>query len=580
VDLRKTPLHQFLHYTLTPGRCQKCVTPKGQANKEERIRYELPSLFPYDTMTTSKKRDDEIDYGQELNINHDRNDTGQGRRNIGNHITTNQDSGAADGGSTHDPSSSSSSSLAASAGPISMSSSLSSIVTIVIVTSPIVSNPNTEMIDRCIVGILRSFPTLMGCKIVVACDGIRNVIMDDDVDKMEKEKVVLVEEEEEEHINGPQQQKQKQPTTATKRIYGKCTKDQWDRYQVFCQRLQSRSWLVVDIHTEWKGFALVLQSVLDNHVTTPIVMVLPHDYELMPSTLMDVHLPTLLQEMMMTTKTTTATTTIQPTTDKGDTSSSSSNGKDCSVNNDNDGVDDGTINNSCCNQIVYIGLPNAHSSTFKARHKQALKGIPSRRIRQHRLCWSSSSSSETPPKQQQQEGELQEVVPPALEEEEYYVLDPLAMWKENPHFATVEAYQSIVYGKKKKWIAPTTATPTNTTTTTSTPTPTTPAITTFQNVVKTNTRQRFKNKNNNHTFKKGQFIEDTLGQQMLNDIKVYGTHAFQYMYQLSLSKPCSYHLDGARYIPINERLVRKYTVQEFDVVATKLSKEYIVENLN
>jgi hypothetical protein len=292
------------------------------------------------------------------------------------------------------------------------SSDLSSVVSIVIVTSPTASNPNTEMIDRCMAGVTRSFPGLKNCQIVIACDGVQVV------ESLSNQKA------------------------KTKRIFGKCTKETFDRYELFCQALEAREWLKIDRQTEWKGFALTLRSAL-KQVTTPLVMVLPHDYELSPSALGRIDVRHLLHEMLAST------------------------------------------------DINYIGLPNPRSSTIKARHAEALKDLQTRSITRGNFD---------------------------------ITLEPLAMWKENPHFAKMESYQTIVFSRH---------------------------------------------------YKRGQFIEDTLGQEMLSNIKDKGKDAFAYTYLLSLNRPCSFHMDGPRYLPILERQALRYAVQDFEVEAAEQANTFV-----
>lgn len=342
---------------------------------------------------------------------------------------------------------------------------LSSVVTIVIVTSPVASNPSTEMIDRCLAGVFRSFPQLGGCRVMIACDGVREVLVDPIASSSSPSSTTAAPNGRSDCGGAP-----------TRRIYGKCTQGQWDRYEEYCQRLSGRKFLEVIRHHEWKGFAMVLQSALEK-VKTPLVMVLPHDYELMPSTLRDVHLPTLLLEMMV-------------------------------PNSDDHSRSDKDNNSSSSNRIAYIGLPNPRSAKFGSRHAEALKGIPSRRILRTTVAG---------------------VVPGDEDDITPYVLEPLAMWKENPHFATLEAYRSIVFSKEGR------------------------------------------------KYKRGQFIEDTLGQEMLADIKQRGAGAFRNMYLLALPRPCSFHMDGPRYLPIEERLARNYVVQEFDIQAATRAKAYVAK---
>ena len=66
------------------------------------------------------------------------------------------------------------------------------------------------------------------------------------------------------------------------------------------------------------------------------------------------------------------------------------------------------------------------------------------------------------------------------------LLEPLAMWKENPHFASVEAYWNIVFRNEHD---------------------------------KDNTNHHHPVLKLNHKFKRGHFIEDTLGQKMVQTLK-------------------------------------------------------------
>lgn len=290
---------------------------------------------------------------------------------------------------------------------------LSELVSIIIITSPVASNPDTEMLDRCIAGVIQSFPALQSASILVGCDGVSVV--------------------DESAVQG----------RAKTRIYGKCSALQFENYQAFLRRLRSRKWLQVSGESEWQGFALTLQGAL-NYVTTPFVMVLPHDYELTHTELSHIDLPFLIQEMHHS-------------------------------------------------KINYIGLPNPRSAKFGLRHAEAIKGIAPRLL-------SSDSSGD-------------------------HLLEPLAMWKENPHFAKVEAYQSIVYANRR--------------------------------------------------YKRGQFIEDTLGQEMLLRIKEHGEQAFCNTYLLGLANPCSFHMDGPRYLPIAERQSRGYKVKDFEIEAAKNAAEWV-----
>ena len=141
---------------------------------------------------------------------------------------------------------------------------LSEWVTIVLITSPVASNPSTEMVDRCISGVVRSFPSLRRASIVVGCDGVAVTT---------------------------------KTKSTTARIYGKCSAEQYQNYRAFVQTLQARKWLQVHHVVEWQGFALTLKGALERYVQTPLVMVLPHDYELTPDALAHIHLPQLLSEM-------------------------------------------------------------------------------------------------------------------------------------------------------------------------------------------------------------------------------------------------------------------------------------------
>lgn len=290
---------------------------------------------------------------------------------------------------------------------------LSSDVTVVVVTSPTASNPSTEMIDRCMAGVMLSFPALKHCAIVIACDGVQVV------DSSGKDAV------------------------RSKRIFGKCNQDSYDRYQQYCDALEAREWLRVDRQTEWKGFALTLKSAL-KLVMTPLAMVLPHDYELAPQPLSHLNIAVILQTMLKTL------------------------------------------------DLNYLGLPNPRSATIKSRHAQALRDLPCRSI-------------------------------PGGNGYDVF-LEPIGMWKENPHIAKTDAYFSIVFSR---------------------------------------------------CYKRGHFIEDTLGQEMLAEIKEKGLGGFHHTYMLSLNEPCSFHMDGPRYLPISERQSKGFKIQDFEIRATELANEYM-----
>ena len=391
------------------------------------------------------------------------------------------------------------------------------IVTIIIVTSPLESsNPSTELIDRCITSIFQTFPTLLGCKIVIAADGCEQQLTGDDDDndnEVEEDEhddhqddhngtdiydaghvTVAVGEEGDGDGNDDAEEEVVEPSTdddggqhghATnarrsnnniksnkrnkrsirskrKRIFGKANVDTLRRYNEFLNKLEEeerRAWLVVDrptplsesssnnstpctvdnLSTEWLGFALTLKKAMKNHVTTPIVFVSPHDYELIPSVLQQVNIQRLLDTILLSSS--------------SSLSSSSRERKKPAVN--------------------YIGLANAKSVHSKKRHSTALQGIESIVLSKFDDdCDCNSTGSTT----------SRDYANHALDHENNNVdrrslmitLEPLAMWKENPHFASVEAYWNIVFNNN-----PTTK----------------------------------------HKFKRGHFIEDTLGQKMLQLLK-------------------------------------------------------------
>jgi hypothetical protein len=145
----------------------------------------------------------------------------------------------------------------------------STLVTIIVVTSPVASNPSTELIDRCLASIVGVFPALRASKMVIAADGA-----------LQDETIAL--------------------KRRRKRVFGKAGSDTLLRYYDLLDKLASRSWLTVDrptitndedpndLSTEWLGFALTLKKAIYYHVQTPYVFVTPHDYELIAETLEDV----------------------------------------------------------------------------------------------------------------------------------------------------------------------------------------------------------------------------------------------------------------------------------------------------
>lgn len=119
-------------------------------------------------------------------------------------------------------------------------------LTAIIVTSPVASNPSTELVDRLVCSMTRNLRGFEGARLVVVCDGY--AIGDQD---------------------------------PSKRNFGIVTEEQAQRYEAFkiALRQQGRpNTQIVELAT-WTGFALGLKAALEAHVVTPLVLVCPHDYE-------------------------------------------------------------------------------------------------------------------------------------------------------------------------------------------------------------------------------------------------------------------------------------------------------------
>ena len=100
-------------------------------------------------------------------------------------------------------------------------------------------------------------------------------------------------------------------------------------------------------------------------------------------------------------------------------------------------------------------------------------------------------------------------------------LNPLCLWRENPHFAKTKIYREVVFGVEG-------------------------AASNNHNSNNNARRRRQAPKR----FKRGQFIEDTFGQEMIYNIKDKGMEAFQeydtYLLDMGEGVSCSYHMDGPR----------------------------------
>ena len=352
------------------------------------------------------------------------------------------------------------------------SDDLSSLVTIVVVTSPIESNPSTELLDRCLSSIVQAWPPMKNCRMVIAADGCECT---NDCKKKQQSK--------------------------RKRVFGKADAATIVRYQEYLDRIEKRPWMTLDrpsplivttkkdddhdanpssaLSTRWLGFALTLQKAIETHVTTPLVFVTPHDYELLPnSPLQDIKASQLVRAILMQ----------QSSCEKKHN-----------------------------NIINYVGLPNAKSLTFRQRHADAMEGLENVSIP------ASSSSSSSSSKR--------------------IVLEPLGLWKENPHFASVQAYREFVFGGSY------------------------------------------------HRFKRGHFIEDTLGQQMLQALKqqqqqqqddrpqkkkdLFGSFG-TYLFQSENGVPCTYHVNGLKYIDTNQRKSRGYPpAKHFEVVHANAAQAFV-----
>jgi hypothetical protein len=342
---------------------------------------------------------------------------------------------------------------------------------VIIVTSPIESNPSTELIDRCLSGIFRCFPVLSTCKIIIACDGCKCV--PDDKAKLGR------------------------------RIFGRANRSTIENYRSFLDVLSERGWMECDrpreitredgseSDLEWLGFALTLKRALMK-VTTPLVFVTCHDFELVEGTLEGVDAEVLIRALL------------------------------------NDSTD------STAAPVKYIGLPTMKAQSFSLRHGETLKGL--RPI----LLQDSACSLH---------------------------LEPLGMWKDSPHFARTDTYRDFVFGS-------------------GTTNPSHP--------------ESF------HVFKRGHFIEDTLGQKMIDSLKRASrqpsesedkgasseniatdameaspidskTQLFNQFgtYLLRCSSPCIYHMDGRVYVPTADRRDRGYSLHDFEVERALIAREII-----
>jgi hypothetical protein len=337
-----------------------------------------------------------------------------------------------------------------------VSKDVSSLITIIIVTSPIESNPSTELLDRCLSSIIRAWPDLSHCHVVVAADGCQ-----------EDESVA---------------------DSKRKRVFGKASAAQLRSYHAFLDRLDERPWMTVNrpsaidndhnaMSTEWLGFALTLQKAVETHVSTPLVFVTPHDYELEKDALKDIGVEQLAEAILLY--------------EKG--------------------------NNNITSQphpINYIGLHNAKTLTLSQRNASVLENLPSIALQ------NSSTNFST------------------------WTLTPLASWKENPHLASVTAYRDVVFGS------------------------------------------------GHHRFKRGHFIEDTLGQKMLQILKDSDVNTKQEIFKSfgtflldppnnnnndnKKKQPCTYHINGLKYIDTNERTSRGYAPpKDFEMERTQAAKEFV-----
>jgi hypothetical protein len=345
---------------------------------------------------------------------------------------------------------------------------LSELVTIVVVTSPIVSHPSTELLDRCLSSLWEAWPCLQGCRIVVAADGCRLLPHND-------------------NSNKPRRRRRQ-------RVFGKADAATLQRYYTYLDTLQHErsAWLTVNrplpclqrqgepaepLSTQWQGFALTLHKALVHHVTTPLVWVTPHDYELNVDTLHhhDVSLPQLAHCILKSQKKKKKT--------------------------------------------QYIGLANPKAVTVAQRHAVALEGLE----------------------------------PIALSEA--ITLQPCGLWKENPHLASVQAYQDFVFGAHNN-------------------NKNTDATTTTRVV--------------SHQFKPGHFIEDTLGQCMLHALKerqgtakrdLFETEFGTYLLILSASKqPCTNHINGINYKTIQERDKLHYTIAPGERERVHKAQQFVQQN--
>jgi len=226
---------------------------------------------------------------------------------------------------------------------------LNTVLTIVIVTSPVISNPSTEMLDRLVASLLRHLPGAAECKLVVACDGYSVGAHD-----------------------------------PGRRNFGVVSAEQASDYEAFKARLRGRRWrgAVVEEAAAWRGFALSLQSAIEMHVHTPLVMVCPHDYEFLHSVDMPRVCGVLLGRPCQG----------RPLADPGHTSA---------------GQDQGTPVSPRVNYIGFCAGKQVKRSLPKAK-----QGYPD---------------------------DTGTVMIDGLQ------LSPVLAWKENPHVATVDAYRELVF---------------------------------------------------------------------------------------------------------------------------------------
>lgn len=396
------------------------------------------------------------------------------------------------------------------------SSDLAALLTVVIVTSPINSHPDTEMVDQVIYSAVKACGghefLSNGGQVVVACDGYEVV---------REEGGVAGSSDGAEQGQGARTTTNKGTTTSkgqhdeSKRCYGRVSRNQAAKYEGYIANLKARaeerSWLrviepVAGLH---KGFAHTLKAALvapdsdlemalgaASVVQTPLVMVLPHDVRL------DVEV-------------------LGGKKPEGKSSSSSAAAVGTSM-----------VVRDCCAVIQRSEAEGRHVAlremNFKNLREPSGQGRGPEPLVQY-IGFMSGRTANIQQRYQEKAGLRLERVTvygaggggstteDRSSNQEISLL-PLPLWKENPHIASVRAYKDFVFNSKLRQI------------------------------------------------RRGQFIEETVGQEMLKALKK-GEAVLERDFGTWLLAPgCSdvaqatVHLDGRCYLPVAEREQRKWRV--------------------